>query len=610
MSDETQLSNVTALKEIAETLNQSLDLRQALHDSLEIILKILRLKAGWVFLKDEDSEGFTLATYHGLPPALHCPGPAWDGACSCNSLAVNDKLNEAVNIVHCSRLQYAEGEKENLAFHASVPLETPRSQIGILNVAATDGRLFREDELQLLNTVGNQMGVAIERARMFEQTREQRLTEQAALLKLSDAFLNAQNLEAVVDQVVTVTGEIFSAEICALLNRDQNLPAGVHGNLELKPSQLAFLQKPWREDGAAQTILSLGRSGHIQLAKGHRPKLTLFPAELPVPPDASRAIIDDQFVWEFWGKMGCKSMYLAPIQSISKDEGLGLLVVAYKSQRQVSEAEVHLINLLANQASLAIEQTQLQEIRLTQEAIEKELNMAQEIQHSFLPKTTLKLKGWQIATRYKSARQVGGDFYDLIPLENDDLGIVIADVADKGVPAALVMALSRTLMRGIASEDCSPAQALTRVNEMLVSETLNNRFVTFFYGVLNPRSGQMTYARAGHNPPFYCKGSSGQVESLFPAGMALGIMSNVVLEEETVEIEPGDVVVFYTDGVTEAMNAKQKEFTETRLRDLVTRHHQSSAERLAEIIESEVAKFVAGTDPSDDFTLVVIKRFE
>ncbi|MCG8605581.1 PP2C family protein-serine/threonine phosphatase, partial [bacterium] len=245
---------------------------------------------------------------------------------------------------------------------------------------------------------------------------------------------------------------------------------------------------------------------------------------------------------------------------------------------------------------------------IQQESLEKELSTATKIQHSFLPKTLPELPGWEIATRYQAAKQVGGDFYDLISLKSGDLGIVIADVADKGVPAALVMALSRTLVRGMAREDASPALALARTNDVLMSETDNSRFVTLFYGVLNPESGRMTFARAGHNPPFWWRASTQQVESILPPGIALGIMQKISLVEESSTLKPNDVIVFYTDGVTEAMNSDNEEFTEQRLIDLIRSNHHLSADALAHQIQTEVESFVGGRTASDDFTLVVLKR--
>lgn len=605
-----QNSNLAALKTIAETLNQALDLNQALHDSLEIILKILGLNAGWVFLTNRDNTTFTLAANHGLPPALKHPGRVWKGGCRCNRLACEDKLTEAVNIVYCSRIEHSKGDRQNLVDHASIPLETPRAQIGILNVATAAGRLFSDEELQLLTTVGNLMGVAVERARIFEQTRDQRIQEQAALLTLSNALLNTQNLEAILGQVVKVTAEIFAADVCALMLHEANGGTRKLASTGLKPKQEVFLEKPWNESGAGQTFLQLGRSGQISLQERGEPSLRLFPLEEPIPPEASTSIIEDRAMWQFWSEVGCRSIYLAPIQSISQNHPIGLLLVAHKTPRKVAEAEVHLTNLLANQASLAIEQTELHEIRLAQEALEKELSMAQEIQHSFLPEATPKIPGWEIATYYQSAKHVGGDFYDFIPLKNANLGIVIADVADKGVPAALVMALSRTLVRGIAIQDNSPAQVLCRANEMLMTESRNRRFITLFYAVLNPKTGAVTCARAGHNPPYVWQASESEFRALQPAGMALGIVAKISLEEETLTIQKNDIFVLYTDGVTEAMNSKQEEFSEERLMTLIKQHHRLSAEKLVKKIQKEVENFRAGSEPSDDFTLLVIKRLK
>ena len=600
-------SNLTALKTIAEVLNRSLDLNQALHEALRLILNILGLQAGWVFLKDRDG-GFRAAAFHGLPPALAHPGPAWVAGCRCNALAHRDELNEAVNIVQCSRLAEAEGNTANLVYHASVPLETPRGQIGILNVAAKGERLFSEDELQMLTTVGNQMGVAVERARIFEQTRNQRVKEQAALLKLSNALFKRQSLTAVMTEVVRVTAEIFSADVCALLMHDES--AGTHTAVTqgLRAEQERFLHKPWSANGAASTIVKLDRSGQILLTGDGPPQVRLFPLDQNIPAKARRAIISDRPVWQFWQDLGCSCIFLAPLHGLADQDESGLLVVAHKHPHEFGEAEAHLTSLLANQAVLAMEQVRLQEVRLAQQALDKELSVAQEIQHSFLPETTPQIPGWEIATRYQSARQVGGDFYDFIPLSGDKWGIVIADVADKGVPAALVMALSRTLVRGNAMAHPSPAQALSRANEMLMSEARNTRFITSLYAVLDPTSGELTYTRAGHNPPYLWRAARSEIVTLMAGGLALGVMPEIRLQEERLTLQQDDVLLLYTDGVTEAMNAEHEEFTEERLIELLQHHHQMSGEELAAEIERQVAQFRGGRDPSDDLTVVVLKR--
>ncbi len=163
------------------------------------------------------------------------------------------------------------------------------------------------------------------------------------------------------------------------------------------------------------------------------------------------------------------------------------------------------------------------------------------------------LRGWELAARWKTARQVGGDFYDVIELPNRKLGIIIADVADKGVPAALFMALTRTLVRAAAIEASSPAEALQRVNDLLMPDTRQGMFVTGVYAVLDQETGEFTYANAGHNPPFWIR-NDGQIEKLTRTGIALGVTEANLMTQRTVRIASGESVLLYTDGVTEAFS--------------------------------------------------------
>ena len=180
--------------------------------------------------------------------------------------------------------------------------------------------------------------------------------------------------------------------------------------------------------------------------------------------------------------------------------------------------------------------------------------MARDIQVSFLPERCPEPAGWEIAADWRAARGVGGDFYDFIELDDERLGLVIADVSDKGVPAALFMSLSRTLVRASALESRSPSRVLQRVNELITTETRSNMFVSVFYGILNLRTGNLTYANAGHNPPILWR-AQGRSWLLTAHGMVLGVLEKVDLEEREVTLKPGELLILHTDGVTEPINA-------------------------------------------------------
>jgi sigma-B regulation protein RsbU (phosphoserine phosphatase) len=218
-----------------------------------------------------------------------------------------------------------------------------------------------------------------------------------------------------------------------------------------------------------------------------------------------------------------------------------------------------------------------------------------------------------VAAFWRAARQVGGDFYDFVPLPPTDTGprwgIVIADVADKGVPAALFMALSRTLLRTVAIGRVDPADTLRRVNELILADARSQQFVTIFYGVLEPATGRFRYAIGGHNPPVWAR-ENGTVGLLPGQGIALGVLDRVEYEEYEVQLNPGDAVVLYTDGLNEAVNQRMEEFGMQRLLEIVQANHGQPAQALLQSIAAAVEAHASGMEVFDDMTIVVLKRSE
>jgi serine phosphatase RsbU (regulator of sigma subunit)/class 3 adenylate cyclase len=240
----------------------------------------------------------------------------------------------------------------------------------------------------------------------------------------------------------------------------------------------------------------------------------------------------------------------------------------------------------------------------------RELAMAWRIQEGLLPASLPSLPGWQLAAILEPAKETSGDFYDFIPLPNGWWGIVVADVAEKGAGAALYMALSRTLLRTYAAEHLGrPESVLAAVNARILGETQSDMFVTVLYGILDPAIGSLTYCNAGHNPPYVLRGgSSGAVEALGRTGMPLGIPAEGVLEQGTVQLDPGDALVLYTDGLTEAQNAQEELFGEGRLLNTARANLGRSALEMQEALVGDVRKFVGDAPQFDDLTLVVLVR--
>jgi sigma-B regulation protein RsbU (phosphoserine phosphatase) len=240
----------------------------------------------------------------------------------------------------------------------------------------------------------------------------------------------------------------------------------------------------------------------------------------------------------------------------------------------------------------------------------QELALAGEVQASFLPHDLPDIPGWQLTATLRPARETSGDFYDLIPLPNGRLGILIADVSDKGAGAALYMALSWPLIRTYAMEyPLQPENVLSAVNRRIINDTYTYHFVTAFYCILDPDTGTLVYCNAGHWPPYLINAHDGEsVQGLLRTGIPLGLFADGNFEQGIVQLEPGDVLVLYTDGITEAQNAQGAFFDEKRLLESVRTKLGFPVLEIQDTILADLQRFVGDTPQSDDIALIVLLR--
>ncbi len=293
-------------------------------------------------------------------------------------------------------------------------------------------------------------------------------------------------------------------------------------------------------------------------------------------------------------------------------EQLGVLELGYAVGRaRLSDEHKRTLSAFADQVAIAVHNMLL--LRRTDEALARklaELSVGREIQLSLLPKACPTIPGWQFEAVYQAARTVGGDFYDFCDLPGPParLGVVIADVADKGVPAALFMALSRTIIRSVAFTGRGPASALMRANQLILADSQSDLFLSAVYLVIETGTGRVSYTNAGHTRPLLYRAASGVLSELTQRGIILGTFEEITLRDDRVDLAPGDVLVLYTDGVTDALNADGEEFGEQRLFDVITAHARGSAQEILWAITGALAGFIDGTEPADDVTCVVIKR--
>lgn len=242
--------------------------------------------------------------------------------------------------------------------------------------------------------------------------------------------------------------------------------------------------------------------------------------------------------------------------------------------------------------------------------LQNELQVASSTQRSILPTTFPESSDYQVFGHMEPARNVGGDFYDVIRLQDRQVGLAIADVSDKGVPAALFMMSSRTLLKGAAIGSSVPAEALREVNELLYEENETMMFVTVLYSIYDPDTGKLTYSNGGHDAPLLVRPDGSSELLARTHGVALGIAPNIEFSSQTVQLDPGDAVVLYTDGVTEAMNANGEQFGVERLHEVFDGSSPENAEDAAEAMFEAVRNFVGDAPQFDDITCLVLRRSE
>ncbi|UCC89478.1 MAG: SpoIIE family protein phosphatase, partial [Anaerolineales bacterium] len=405
----------------------------------------------------------------------------------------------------------------------------------------------------------------------------------ALLYRLSQAFNSSLDLDEVLDRVMDEVIAATRAERGFVTLREAD------GGLVFRAA------RGMDQETIDQPQFQISRSVVERAAHEGLPILT------------SDAQSDDRFSMRQSVKiLGLRSILCVPLKL--KDQVSGVVYVDNRLQTGIfTSDDLELLTAIASSAAIAIENARLYQVAVEKGRMERELQMAYDVQASLLPRETPQQPGWEFAARWQPAREVSGDFYDFV-LFHQQLGMVIADVTDKGMPAALFMALSRSTLRASLAATRSPAEGIRRTNRLLCADSVNSMFVTLFYAQLNPATGQMTYVNAGHNPPLLYRAKEGELVELTRTGMPLGLFETIDFEQRVVQLDPGDFILLYTDGVNEAMDAGGGVFGEERLRQVLLEKRQARVEDMAEALEAALTNFTGGVARSDDITFVIARR--
>ena len=593
----TSIEQLITLNQIAETLNRSADVHSALNSALARLVELMGLETGWVFLHDSTAQdrwagqGYRLVAYHNLPPALSPDkAEAWATGCDCQGLCNKGQLQGAYNEVRCSRLAGANGDGRGLAVHASAPLRVDDRTLGILNVAGADWNCFSESTLALLTNIGSQMGAALERARLFDLLQERHILEQASLLDLSNQLLSRLDLDDLITYLVEEVRKLLRADACALLLPDR---AG---------DWLTFrAASGWRADPV---------TNQRQIPNDRRTPAGQVMHSQQTSQVEDLEKVEGSSAWrpDWLHTEGFRGHTAAAL--VAEGRSVGVIVIDMRRPRLLDEHELRFLHLMANQAAIAIEKVRLHREEIKQQRLEEELTVAHKIQRNLLPGACPVVDGWGFAAIYQAAQQVGGDFYDYfeLPGQPGRWGFVIADAVGKGIPAALLMAVSRTIIRATALSTPNPAEAVQQANKLILKDSYAQRFVSAFYAELDTRRGRLLYTNAGHNRPLWWQAASGEVHELATQGTVLGVFEESRFGQAEIELAPGDVLLLYTDGVTETMNTERQMFGEDRLRATIAANPEANAAQLLHTIIEAIQTFTGHVAQSDDLTLFVIKR--
>lgn len=305
--------------------------------------------------------------------------------------------------------------------------------------------------------------------------------------------------------------------------------------------------------------------------------------------------------------LGLRSILCVPLNI--KDKPIGVIYVDNRLQAGIfTQADLELLSAIASSAAIAIENARLYHVAVDKGRMERELQMARRVQSSLLPRETPQIPGWEFSALWQPAREVSGDYYDFIPTEFGHLGLVIADVTDKGMPAALFMASTRSIIRASLTRALSPVDGIGYANRLLCGESNDGLYVSLFFALLNLENGGLTYVNAGQNPPLLYNCVQNQLIELTSTGMPLGIDADNQYEQSTISLNHGDFILLYTDGVTDAINPHQQEFGTDRLKAVLLAQRRATSESILVSLEQAVNNFTGTHVLYDDLTIVVAKR--
>jgi sigma-B regulation protein RsbU (phosphoserine phosphatase) len=475
-------------------------------------------------------------------------------------------------------------------------LQVGDQSLGVLTLAHPSSGRYGHEAQAITSNFAVYAAVAIENARLYDAAQEQAYAS-AALLQVAQTVANSKDLDELLGSITRITPILVGVDSCTIYLYQDDLFVPTHAYGMSDEIQSTITGKTFNRDEypLLGTVFETNRLV-IGLLKANSPEAWLSPELALTKEDSFYAM-----------EMGEKLLIGFPLTIKTKFFGV-MLIEETSEARRFRQKRIDIISGISQQLAMSIQNEQLQLETVARERLEYEFHLARQIQQTFLPEQLPIFDDWGLAAFWRPARQVGGDFYDVFQLPGGRLGLIIADVSDKGIPAALFMAVTRTLVRAVILEISSPAEVLQRVNDLLIPENQQGMYVTVVYAVLSMETGELTYANAGHNPPFLACKETQMVRTLTRTGMALGIVENAEIEERVVHLSTGDCLLFYTDGLTEALSQQQELFGDERVLEVFKKNYKESIHKVISSIEESVYGFMGSNLLTDDLTMLAIQK--
>ena len=404
----------------------------------------------------------------------------------------------------------------------------------------------------------------------------------ALISKVGITLLASATLNETLEQIVTLVFEAVPADRCLIMMRDE-------GSEDLRVAVARLRDR-------------VGEVGEIRVSRNVLDEVVIRGKSV-LTSDAQH---DPRFASGTVVLQGVRSVLAVPLGVSDKVFGI-IYADSPIAEGRFTEDHLKVLTTLASVAAIRVENARLVEARLERERLERELALASEIQQRFQPTAPPHVSGYELQGISFPCYEIGGDYYDFIERDDGRLVIALGDVSGKGTAAALLMSSLHAAIHAQSASHNSLVATISAVNRYLADNIPANRFVTLFYAELDPQSGALSFLNAGHNPPLIVH-SAGTVEQLASGGLPLGIKPDAEYREGRTQLQRGDVLCIYSDGVTEAVSPTGEEFGATRLYEVVSRNIEASAAGIRDRIESSLTKFAQGTSAADDITLVIVKR--